>query len=100
MGLARTGSVSGNGSGDLFLAFSTANPPEVARGKERGGVTRVAMLRNSRMDPLFTAAVQASEEAIVNAMVAAATMTGIDGRVITALPHDRIRALFAKRAAY
>lgn len=98
MGLARTGSVSGNGSGDLFLAFSTANPPEVPRGKERGDVTKVPMLRNSRMDPLFTAAVQASEEAIVNAMVAADTMTGIDGRVIAALPHDKLRELFAKRA--
>ncbi|MGC1677188.1 MAG: P1 family peptidase [Candidatus Binataceae bacterium] len=97
MGLARTGSVSGNGSGDLFLAFSTANPPEVARRKQRGGVSKVPMLRNSRIDPLFTAAVQATEEAIVNAMVAADTMTGIDGRIITALPHDRLRELFAKR---
>jgi D-aminopeptidase len=98
MGLARTGSVSGNGSGDLFLAFSTANPPGLPRRKERGDVIKVPMLRNSRIDPLFTAAVQATEEAIVNAMVAADTMTGIDGRVVSALPHDQLRTLFAKRA--
>ena len=98
MGLARTGSVSGNGSGDLFLAFSTANPPELPRRKEHGDVIKVPMLRNSRIDPVFTAAVQATEEAIVNAMVAADTMTGIDGRLISSLPHDQLRALFAKRA--
>ena len=96
MGLARTGSVSGNGSGDLFLAFSTANPPEVPRGKERGDVIRVAMLRNSRMDPLFTAAVQATEEAIVNAMVAAATMVGIRGYRIEAIPRDRLAEVMRK----
>ena len=98
IGLARTGSVSGNGSGDLFLAFSTANPSPAARAKERGSVIKVPMLRNSRIDPLFTAAVQASEEAIVNAMVAADTMIGIDGRVIPALPQGRLRELFAERA--
>ena len=67
MGLARTGSVSGNGSGDLFLAFSTAN----AAGATRSDVQTVKMLRNSRSDSLSTAAVQATEEAIVNALVAA-----------------------------
>lgn len=94
MGLARTGSVSGNGSGDLFLAFSTGNPPATSVRKVRGDVTGVAMLRNSRMDPLFEAAVQATEEAIINALVAARTMTGIDGRVVPALEHDLLRALF------
>ena len=87
MGLARTGSVSGNGSGDLFLAFSTANSPGIAK----RDVGAVAMLNNWKIDPLFTAAVQASEEAIVNAMVAAETMTGIDGHTIHAIPHDRLR---------
>jgi len=99
MGLARTGSVSGNGSGDLFLAFSTANPPAPSHAKKRGDVIEIAMLRNSRMDPLFTAAVQVAEEAIVNAMVAADTMTGIDGRVVAALPHDRLRAIFTRGAS-
>ncbi|HTR62645.1 MAG TPA: P1 family peptidase [Candidatus Binataceae bacterium] len=87
MGLARTGSVSGNGSGDLFLAFSTAN----SSGLPRRDVATVAMLDNARMDPLFTAAVRASEEAIVNAMVAAETMTGVDGHTIHAIPHDTLR---------
>jgi D-aminopeptidase len=92
MGLARTGSVSGNGSGDIFLAFSTANPPR-KRAERRGDVTAVAMLRNSRMDPLFAAAVQAAEEAIINAMVAAETTVGIDGRTVPAIPHDSLRAM-------
>ncbi len=92
MGLARTGSVSGNGSGDLFVAFSTAN----AAPAKRDEVESVKMLRNSRMDPLFTAAVQATEEAIVNALVAAETMVGIDGHRVEALPHDRLRAIMKR----
>jgi L-aminopeptidase/D-esterase-like protein len=87
MGLARTGSTSGDGSGDIFIAFSTAN---LSRTSKRD-VASVAMLNNQKMDPLFTAAVQATEEAIVNAMVAAETMTGIDGHTIPAIPHDRLR---------
>ncbi len=97
MGLARTGSVSGNGSGDLFLAFSSANPPERSRTEKRAHVIDVPMLRNSQIDPLFTAAVQATEEAIVNALIAADSMSGIDGHVIAALPHDRIRKIFLSR---
>jgi L-aminopeptidase/D-esterase-like protein len=88
MGLARTGSVSGNGSGDLFLAFSTANP---ARSGGTGAVTRAAMLDNRRMDPLFAAAVRATEEAIVNALVAGETMVGIDGHRIPGIGHDELR---------
>ena len=88
MGLARTGSVSGNGSGDLFLAFSTAN---LARLGRTGAVTRAAMLDNWRMDPLFAAAVQATEEAIVNALVAGETMVGIDGHRIPGIGHDDLR---------
>jgi D-aminopeptidase len=92
MGLARTGSVSGNGSGDLFIAFSTAN----AVGGKRSDVETVKMLRNSRMDPLFTAAVQATEEAIVNALVAARTMVGISGYRVEAVPHDRLADVMRK----
>jgi D-aminopeptidase len=92
IGLARTGSVSGNGSGDLFLAFSTANAALAAR----GGVTSVKMLNNERIDPLFTAAVQATEEAIINAMIAADTMVGIDGHRAEAIPHDQSRAVMKK----
>jgi D-aminopeptidase len=94
MGLARTGSVSGNGSGDLFLAFSTAN----AAGGKRADVESVKMLRNSRMDPLFTAAVQATEEAIVNALIAARTMVGINGYRVEAIPHDRLADVMRKYA--
>jgi D-aminopeptidase len=90
MGLARTGSVSSNGSGDLFLAFSTANP---VRSRAASAVTRAAMLDNWRMDPLFAAAVQATEEAIVNALVAGETMVGIDGHRVPGIGHDQLRAV-------
>jgi len=92
MGLARTGSVSGNGSGDIFIAFSTANPG--ASSPDRN--VSLAMLPNDRMDPLFAAAVQATEEAIVNAMVAAGTMTGAENRRVVGLPHERLREVLRK----
>jgi L-aminopeptidase/D-esterase-like protein len=92
LGLARTGSTSGNGSGDLFLAFSTANP-EAAK---KDGVISLRMLPHERMDPLFSATVQATEEAIINALVAATTMTGRDDHKVIALPHDRLRAILKK----
>jgi len=86
LGLARTGSVSGNTSGDLFLAFSTANP----EASKRDGLVSLTMLPNERLDALFEATAQATEEAIVNALVAAETMTGRDGNRAIALPHDRL----------
>jgi L-aminopeptidase/D-esterase-like protein len=89
LGLARTGSVSGNGSGDLFLAFSTANPA-AAEAKQ---VARVEMLPLEAMDPLFEATVQATEEAIINALVAAETMKGINDREVFALPHERLKQI-------
>jgi L-aminopeptidase/D-esterase-like protein len=92
LGLARTGSVSGNGSGDLFLAFSTANP-----GAARStGVVQASFLPNERMDSLFEATVQATEEAILNALVAARTMTGRDDHRVLALPHERLREILKK----
>lgn len=91
MGLARTGSVSGDGSGDLFLAFSTAGPVW----DEEAKVLRAAFRPNETLDPIFAATVQATEEAIVNAMVAAETMTGVDGHTAIGLPHDRLRAALA-----
>ncbi len=90
LGLARTGSTSGNSSGDIFLAFSTANP---AADKEPGPNT-VRTVSNQRISPLFTATVEATEEAIVNAMVAATTMSGADGHTAIALPHDGLQKLF------
>jgi len=83
MGLARMGSFAGNGSGDIFVAFSTAN----ARAMGDGRVLGAEFLENSRLDGLFEATVQATEEAIVNAMVAARDMTGEGGRYAKALPH-------------
>jgi L-aminopeptidase/D-esterase-like protein len=91
-GLARTGGVSGNGSGDLFLAFSTAN----AEGVRPTGVNQVRLLANGDMDGLFAATVQATEEAIVNALVAARDMTGADGYTARALPHQRIVEILKK----
>jgi len=93
LGLARTGSVSGNGSGDLFLAFSTANPHVTDPAVPTHSVNTVP---NDLLDPIFTATVQAVEEAIINAMVANQSMTGRDNHRIDALPHDRVRALLGK----
>lgn len=86
LGLARTGSVAGNGSGDLFLAFSTAAVEETAE-----GLRRASFLPESRLDPLFEATVGATEEAIVNALVAARTMKGRAGHEVQALPHELLR---------
>jgi D-aminopeptidase len=92
LGLGRDGSYSGDGSGDIFIAFSTANPGAASV----KGVRDLKMLPNDSLDPLFLAAVQATEEAIVNAMVAAETMTGIDDHTVIALPHDRLREALKK----
>jgi len=92
MGLARTGSTSGNGSGDIFVAFSTAN----ANAAAARAPVNVAMLPNESLDPVFEATVQATEEAIVNAMVGAETMSGAHGSTVTALPHDQLRGLLEK----
>ncbi len=91
MGLARVGSVSGDGSGDLFLAFSTASPTWDGEAK----LLRAAFRPNESLDPIFEATVQATEEAIVNALVAAETMTGADGHTAIGLPHDRLRRAIA-----
>ena len=93
LGLGRNGSVSGNGSGDIFIAFSTANPNAFST---MPAATNLAMLSNERIDPLFEATVQATEEAVVNAMVAAETMTGVDNHTVIALPHDRLRDVLRK----
>ncbi len=92
LGLGRDGSYSGDGSGDIFIAFSTANPGAVGS----KGLHQLTMLPNDSMDPLFLATVQATEEAVVNAMVAAETMKGIDDHEVIALPHDRLRQVLNK----
>lgn len=92
LGLGRAGSIASNFSGDLFVAFSTANTD---LGADADPVN-LSMLPNGRLDPLFLAAVQATEEAITNAMIAAETMTGVDGVRVRALPHDRLREILAE----
>ncbi len=92
LGIARVGGLGTNGSGDIFIAFSTANEgADVGR-----DVTQVEMLPNRRMNPLIEATVQATEEAIVNALVAGETITGINGNTVYALPHDRLRDVLRK----
>lgn len=93
LGLARTGAISGNGSGDLFVAFSTANknvwaPDQVTH--------NVQTIPNDLMDPVFTGVVQATEEAVVNALVDNQTMTGANNHRVEALSHDRLRELLQK----
>jgi L-aminopeptidase/D-esterase-like protein len=92
LGIGRTGSIAGNGSGDIFIAFSTANPAA----SDSGHLVDLKMLPNESLDPLFAATVQATEEAIVNSMVAAEDMTGMDGHHVRALPHDELRAVLAR----
>lgn len=92
MGLARVGATSGNGSGDIFIAFSTGN----ARAAAARAQTNVAMAPNEGLDPVFESVVQATEEAIMNAMIGAETMTGVSGHRVSALPHDRLREVLKK----
>jgi D-aminopeptidase len=86
LGLARAGGQGRHSSGDIFLALSTANP---GAGR-REGRAMLTMLANDEMNPLFEAAIQATEESILNALLAADTMTGINGNTVHALPHDRL----------
>ena len=92
LGVGRLGGLGGNPSGDIFVAFSTANP---GAAKPDANVS-VTMVPNERITPLFEATVQATEEAIVNAMVAAETMTGVNGMRVYALPHERLRDALRK----
>ena len=92
LGLGRDGSYSGDGSGDIFIAFSTANPGAAAP----KGLHQLTMLPNDQLDPIFLATVQATEEAVINAMIAAETMTGANNRRVIALPHDRLREVLKK----
>jgi L-aminopeptidase/D-esterase-like protein len=91
LGLGRTGSISGNGSGDLFLALSVANND--VKGE---GMNAVKMLGNESLDPIFEGTVEATEEAIVNAMVGANTMVGVEGHKVIGLPHDKLVSALRK----
>jgi D-aminopeptidase len=92
LGLGRDGSYASNGSGDIFIAFSTANPGA----NNSKGLRDITMLPNDDLAPIFLATVQATEEAVINALVAAETMTGINGHTVIALPHDRVREVLKK----
>ena len=90
LGLARNGSYSGNGSGDIFIAFSTANP-----GASQAQASELRMLGNDQLDPLFLACADATEEAIINALVAGRTMSG-NGTVVEGIDHDALRTILSK----
>ena len=92
IGIGKVGGMGENTSGDIFIAFSTANP-----GAWRSdGVVSLEMLPNTRVDALFNAVVQSTAEAIVNALVAAETMSGINGNTLYALPHERVRDILRR----
>jgi len=93
MGISRTGGTAGNGSGDIFIAFSTAN---AAAANTDHGLQQVQFVPNDQLDGLFEATVLAVEESIVNAMVAARTMTGADGHRLVAIDHERLRGILAR----
>lgn len=92
LGIAKNGGIGGNSSGDIFIAFSTANP---GAAKDASSVN-LQMLPNDRINPVFAATVQATEEAIINAMVAAETMTGVNGNTVYAIPHNRLKEVMRK----
>ena len=93
LGLARTGTVGNNSSGDIFLAFSTANEQSLA---QRSGLTRMDALGNGDIDGLFLATVEATEEAVIDSMLMAETMTGRDGNTAVALPRAQLLDLMQK----
>jgi len=93
LGLARTGSTSGNSSGDLFIAFSTANVIPL-RGSEKE--LNIRFLTTDHVEPIFRATVEATEEAILNALTMGKTMEGISGHVAYQLPYDRLATIMAK----
>ena len=94
IGIARTGGLGENSSGDIFVAFSTANK-WTANSDDPAAPLTIQMLANDAISPLFEAVADATEEAILNALCAATTMTGIDSRIAYAIPHDRLRAALA-----
>lgn len=92
LGIGKVGGIGGNGSGDIFLAFSTANKNAFDRNKEQ----TVTLYPNDNIGVLFAATIQATEEAIINALIAAKTMKGIDDNTAYALPHDAVVKILKK----
>jgi D-aminopeptidase len=96
LGLARTGSSSGNTSGDIFIAFSTANTIPQSSTSRTVSATFVSPESTATLNPLFQAVVEATEESVLNALTKAETMTGINGNRVHALPYERLAAVMAK----
>ena len=96
LGLARTGSTSGNTSGDIFIAFSTANTVPQSSTSRTVSATFISPESTTTLNPLFQAVVEATEESVLNALMKAETMTGINGNRVHALPYDRLKAAMAK----
>ena len=96
LGLARLGSYSGSGSGDIFFAFSTANGPALTG----AAMNTSTSLGNDVIDPLFRGAVEATEEAIVNALVAGRDMRGNQGHFVPGMPHERLVELLKQYGRY
>lgn len=92
LGIGKVGGIGGNGSGDIFIAFSTANREAFSRTKE----TSVTMYSNDQVNELLTATIQATEEAIVNALVAGKTMSGINDNMVYGLPHEAVIRILKK----
>jgi L-aminopeptidase/D-esterase-like protein len=92
LGLGRLGSYAGDGSGDIFIAFSTAKTSSIAG----SAAQQVRMQPNDQLDPIFLATVQAVEEAVVNAMIAAKDMSGVDNHFVRAIPHDALKSVLRK----
>jgi D-aminopeptidase len=100
VGLGRVGAIEGDGSGDIFLAFSTANPDADEGNSTEPPFTqanaKIERMQSWKLNPVFSAVIQATEEAVINAMIAARTMTGADYWVVPALPHDQLQQVLRK----
>jgi D-aminopeptidase len=96
LGLARTGSISGNTSGDIFIAFSTANTIPQSSRSRTVAATFVSPESTDVLNALFQAVVEATEESVLNALAKAETMTGVNGNRVHALPYDRLKTVMAK----
>jgi L-aminopeptidase/D-esterase-like protein len=93
LALGRLGTVSNDGSGDIFLAFSTASNKQLSENE----TSNINMFPNNHLSTVFRATVEATEEAIVNAMVSADTVIGINGLRIVAIPHDELKAIMLEQ---
>jgi D-aminopeptidase len=100
VGLGRVGAIEGDESGDIFLAFSTANPGADEGNSAESPFTdpnaKLERMQSWKMDPMFAAVVQATEESVINVLVAAKTMVGADYWVIPAIPHDQLQEVLRK----